>query len=268
MCAMTRLAVSEFNKDTNISMRESVDFHSSTLHGHDFYELEIVTAGSGISRLNGKDVSAEYGTVFFMTPADFHEYDSVDGFCLYNIQFTAEAISSETLERLVSKRERIYKPGKDVFPKICTLASVMLELYKDDADHNIVTHIFESILMLIFNGATQSAESAGESGRSMQQAITYIHAHFKENPTLTAVAAHISLNENYFCSKFRAYTKTSYKEYLKALKLRYARRLVLATTLPMIEIAEQSGYGSQSHFNREFKEYYGISPLKLRRSPK
>ena len=102
----------------------------------------------------------------------------------------------------------------------------------------------------------------------IQKALIYIHAHFKENPSLKKVAALLSLNEKYFCSKFKEYTGTSYKNYLRIKKLGYARRLIFATDLSGAEIAQRSGYSTQSHFNREFKELYGTSPLHMRRGTK
>ena len=67
-----------------------------------------------------------------------------------------------------------------------------------------------------------------------------------------------------FEAKFREYTGKTYKEYLKELKLRYARRLLLVTEMSVTEISAASGYATQSHFNREFKNYYGLSPLGMR----
>ena len=73
------------------------------------------------------------------------------------------------------------------------------------------------------------------------------------------------MNERYFCQKFKDYTGKCYKDYLRERKLRYARRLVLATEMPLLQIAEESGYETQSHFNREFKDFFGISPTAMRK---
>ena len=264
MCARARLAASEFDKNSNISVRESIAFNGSTLHGHDFYELEIITSGSTPCALNGKEALAECGTVFFLTPADFHEYSPSDGFDLYNIQFTPEALSSNILERLISARERIFMPTGEVFQSIKRLTAEMHSLFTSGKSPEILTRLLECLLLLLADGMGNGGYTSAESMRDVQKAIIYLHAHFKENPSLSEVAATLPLNKNYFCTKFREYTGQSYNEYLKALKLRYARRLVLSTSLSMIEIAERSGYSTQSHFNREFKEYYATTPLKLR----
>jgi two-component system response regulator YesN len=99
----------------------------------------------------------------------------------------------------------------------------------------------------------------------MQKALFYIHEHFKDNPPLSEVAALFPLDPRYFCRRFKEYTGMTYKEYLTGLKLRFARRLVLSSDMPIVRIAESAGFGTQSHFNKEFRREYGTSPLRMRR---
>ena len=56
----------------------------------------------------------------------------------------------------------------------------------------------------------------------------------------------------------------SYKNYVKKLKLNYASNLIVHTQLPISAIASESRYNSPSHFNKEFKEMFGISPVAMR----
>lgn len=262
---MARLAASEFDKNSNISVRESNSFPGSTLHGHDFYELDIILSGSTDTVLNGKPFIAERGVIFFLTPADFHKYAYEDGFDLYNIQFTSDAVSSDLLTRITQNSIRVHKVDEDRFDKICRMFSVMKDLYKkDSSDAEIIPRLLECILLLLFRDSQPENREKRVDDENIQKAIMYIHSHFKENPTLSEVADALHLNSRYFCTRFKSYTAQTYKEYLRAVKLRYARRLVLATSIPIIEVAENSGYSTQSHFNREFKDYYGISPLQMR----
>ena len=45
----------------------------------------------------------------------------------------------------------------------------------------------------------------------------------------------------------------------------YARKLIKNTALSFTEISEKCGYETQSHFNREFKAYFGQTPTSMRR---
>ena len=266
MSTRARLAAREFDKDTNISIRKRDDFKGSTLHGHDFYELDIVIAGNAQTSINGKLAEVNPGCIFLMTPADFHEYSLGQGFDLYNIQFTGDVISNSILERFISSKTRKFSPDSEQFRNITRFVFAMEKLNKnDEISVEIATRLLECILLSLSDALDTEPGKTIDTNLGMQRAITFIHEHFKENPTLREVARTVPLNERYFCTKFREYTGHSYKEYLTAIKLRYARRLILATSLSMIEIANTCGYGTQSNFNREFKKYYGATPRSLRR---
>jgi len=270
MHTKTRLAESEFDKNKDISVRISRAFPGSTLHAHDFYELEIVAGGQVKTVLNGKEYTVGCGTVFFLSPADFHEYKYESGFDLYNIQFTSEAVSSSVLERLIDIGANKFTPPSDRFDEICSLFFVMRGRINGAEDDEILTRLLESIILILMKEANPACalKTSGTPDESIQRAMMYIHSHFKETPLLSEVAEAVHLNPNYFCTKFHEYTGKTYKEYLRGIKLRYARRLIIATSLPMIDIAETCGYLTQSHFNREFKEHYGTSPFAMRKNKK
>lgn len=49
-------------------------------------------------------------------------------------------------------------------------------------------------------------------------------------------------------------------------RLTSAVKLLKETNMPISEIIESTGYENESYFRRKFKEYYGVSPNKLRKS--
>lgn len=270
MCAKARLAKPEFTRDLSVSVKINDGFPGSNLHGHDFYELDVISSGSARSTTNGKSSVVRGGTVIFMTPADFHDYSECDGVNILNIQFVTESISGDILGRLEKSKNRIFSLDEESFREISNIFSVMNSLSKKGSfGEPIITRLLESILLMLpigAEGADGDSKASAPASKIMQKAIVYIHEHFKENPSLSEIAAIIPLNERYFCTRFREYTGVTYKEYLKKLKLRYARRLLLVTELSVTEISEASGYFTQSHFNREFKSYYGVTPIAMRKS--
>jgi len=52
--------------------------------------------------------------------------------------------------------------------------------------------------------------------------------------------------------------------YLKALRIEEARKLVETTFLTNQEIIAKVGLGDESHFARDFKKAYGLSPVQYR----
>jgi transcriptional regulator GlxA family with amidase domain len=53
--------------------------------------------------------------------------------------------------------------------------------------------------------------------------------------------------------------------YLGRWRLRLAARLLETSTKPVLQIALEVGYGSESTFNRAFKRAHGVPPAAYRR---
>ncbi len=58
----------------------------------------------------------------------------------------------------------------------------------------------------------------------------------------------------------------SFNDIQNQVKLGYGIHLIQTTKLPILTIAEQCGYQSQSRFTESFKKRFGITPLKLRKT--
>ena len=65
MVKATRLAESEIDINTSVSVSYKTDFSGATLHGHDFYELDLILSGSGQTTLNNHIREVHAGQVFF-----------------------------------------------------------------------------------------------------------------------------------------------------------------------------------------------------------
>ena len=258
----TKLIRGTFDDSIGIEVTKKDNFGESELHGHDFYELDIIVGGENVTRLNREEINVKRGDVFFMTPEDFHDYSDGGSLDILNLHFAEDFISKELLFSLVSCGKRYFSLSDDHFCRFEKLGYILHELYSEGVDRRVISRLVESLLLLLLRESKDS-EAVSQS-ENIQKAIVYINAHFKENPTLSEVASIIPFNERYFCKRFKEYTGESYKEYLKKLKLSYARRLLLVTDYSIIEIAERSGYQTQSHFNREYKEYYGVTPRETR----
>lgn len=85
-------------------VRKNVIKSNFAIHFHDYFELEIVAEGEGIMTLNGSDISFSAGTVFFITPHDFHSYKNCENAVIYNISFREDAVfGSKTKNKILEK---------------------------------------------------------------------------------------------------------------------------------------------------------------------
>ena len=255
-----------FKDEAAVSVKRTPQFHTCALHGHGFYELDIVIGGSAPSTLNGNLYTACAGTVFFLTPEDLHDYPTAEKIDILNIQFQGCAVSNAVLRALIDSKCRSFVLESAAFRSVCDvfpLIEEQLNAVRPNAE--ILARLLEVILLTLQKEGVAVVGTEHKNVADMSRALTYLHEHFMKNPTLGEVAAVLSLNERYFCAKFKEHTGQRYKDYLRERKLAYAKLLLHSTSLSVTEIAFESGYDTTSHFNREFKAYFGTTPLSVRK---
>lgn len=84
--------------------------------------------------------------------------------------------------------------------------------------------------------------------------------------SLAEMAESVNLSPAYFCSFFKSITGVSPAKYLKSLRLQQAATLLTTTFLSVKEIVRRVGCTDDSHFVRDFKRRYGMTPSAYRNS--
>jgi AraC-like DNA-binding protein len=79
-----------------------------------------------------------------------------------------------------------------------------------------------------------------------------------------ALAALVNLSASRFRHLFKHETGTSPRQYLRELRFRKAEMMLATTFLSLKEISEEVGLVSLSHFMRDFKQRYGMTPRQYR----
>ncbi|MCB0572387.1 MAG: helix-turn-helix transcriptional regulator, partial [Phaeodactylibacter sp.] len=66
-------------------------------------------------------------------------------------------------------------------------------------------------------------------------------------------------------NKLKALTGCSTTEYIRAIRLQHARKLLLQTSLTISEIAYRAGFDNPNYFSTSFKEVFGHPPTSFRK---
>ena len=82
--------------------------------------------------------------------------------------------------------------------------------------------------------------------------------------SLEKMAESVNLSPPYFCYLFKTITGVPPAKYLKALRLQQAAMLLTTTFLSVKEIVRHVGLTDESHFVRDFKRFYGVTPSEYR----
>ena len=104
----------------------------------------------------------------------------------------------------------------------------------------------------------------GRSTSIVGLAIDYITEHYREGVTLRQVAADCHVNTSYLGQIFRKETGSAFTDYVNALRVQEAERLLADPTLKVYEIAEAVGFTDYHYFLKIFRKVTGKSPTEMR----
>lgn len=98
----------------------------------------------------------------------------------------------------------------------------------------------------------------------LARVVEILHARFTEPLLLSQVAAEVGIHPVHVARTFRRRYGTSVGEYLRALRVEYARQALRTSDAPLARIAAQAGFADQSHFSNAFKRATGWTPGEFR----
>ena len=104
----------------------------------------------------------------------------------------------------------------------------------------------------------------GLSARHTQKVQRFLSDNFSRKLSLAEMAAVCGLSPYHFA---RAFSKTfgmSPHRYILVLRLDFAEKLLVETSMSITDIADLSGFSSQSHFTTTMKKYRQMTPLQAR----
>ncbi|MEA4814597.1 MAG: AraC family transcriptional regulator [Oscillospiraceae bacterium] len=100
----------------------------------------------------------------------------------------------------------------------------------------------------------------------VDRVIAYMNSHFTDRITAEELAALANLSTGYFTKIFKSVTGETPIDFLKTLRLKKARSMLLNSADNMTEIALKCGFNTSSYFSSCFIEKYRMTPTVFRQS--
>jgi len=107
---------------------------------------------------------------------------------------------------------------------------------------------------------------APSSPRRVQAVIDHIELNLNKPQSLDDLAEVAGVSAYHFARMFRQATGRSPHQYVVERRLAFAKRRLTQSDDPIVQIAHDSGFGSQSHMTDVFSKVLGITPGAIRRS--
>jgi AraC-like DNA-binding protein len=104
----------------------------------------------------------------------------------------------------------------------------------------------------------------GSMAERVKRVIELMQGDPSRSFTLGKMAESVNLSAPYFCYLFKSITGVPPAKYLKSLRMQQAASLLTTTFLSVKEIVRRVGLTDESHFVRDFKRFYGVTPSEYR----
>lgn len=178
----------------------------------------------------------------------------------------AEAILAHVAEQRVSV---------DYAKNLCHFITGILtnELPPEELHHNTNTLLLMyhadtlNSYKLYFNQMVQDLTAAATMPEEEQNTdlLTQIQQYIMQNYddcnfSAQKIADAMNINSSYLSQFFKAHTDENLNNYIAALRIAKAKRLLVSTNLSLPAIAEEVGYYNQNSFIRRFKQITGMTP--------
>lgn len=245
------------------------------VHWHEFYELEFIVKGQGRHIVNGMKQPMTAGSLFFLTPADFHEVSPESGSSmdLINVKFSDELISNELREIIYCNPAPFWASfSNSEYQSIEADFMRLLAEFEGNClgKNRILQATLERIIIDLIRNSNQNKAHMGSQpvyqvSHSIHRSLVYLQHHFREPVTLEQIAQESNLSPNYFSECFHQSTGKTFKSYLHELRINFAASLIKCSDLPVTEICFASGFNSLPHFLRSFKQHFDMPPNAYRK---
>ncbi len=254
---------------------QSIDYHIFTRdfcekHNHEYHEIFIVLADTVNYFINGRNLKLNKKTLSFVKRTDCHSFKGVNGSNATHINL----YFSDELLKLVSNGIDI-----NLYTKLMQ-ESVTFSLNSQEYDYinytvdvinnsNRNSYIYftelKSLLYNLLNIINRNTNKLNLTYPDwFNELILQIHKPSFISSSVKDIYSACNYSEPIIINAFKKFTGVTPVKYLNELKLNYACNMLKNTNKTTLEISQDIGYESLSHFNRIFKSHFNITPKQYR----
>ncbi len=255
-------AISPFN----LKIDHPVSSTPITSHVHQECEIYVNVTGNVSFMVENNLYPIFHGNAIITRPYEFHNCIYHDNSTHEHYCITFDVNENHNLLKMFFDR----KAGTNNLisldeEKTQELLNVCYELSSDNVNKIKQISLFFNLLSLLNDGVISENTTSKNLPQDVLVAINYIHKHLTEKITLNELAeiSGVSINslERHFDSTFNMTPFT----YIQRKRLAYSAKL-LSKNYAVIDACYDSGFTDYPHYIALFKKYYGLTPLKYKKS--
>ncbi len=242
---------------------EEADDLSFPRHLHRWYEIIVVLEGELDVIVNDVVYTLRENDSLFIFPNRIHQL-----ICRSHSKHKLCLIKPELIAHFNSK----FQGKLPVDPKKHITSDAWLTLFKNASKSASIEEMkgllyFYCSFFINDEFCNAAGGELSDSSDLMFRIFRFAADNFAEECTLADLSASLGYDYSYLSKLFSEKIGTSFTEYVNMLRIDRACYLLKNTSLPVLDISIECGYGSLRTFNRNFSRRTGMTPRDYRKSP-
>lgn len=239
----------------------------SMRHTHNFTELFYVRSGQGNFIVENETFPVQQDDLVIVNPNVEHTEVSVSSNPLEYVVLGVEGMSFDFGNRDDSCNHVIlnYRNQRD---ELLFYFNAMLREteIKEENYETVCQNLLEVVLINLMrsSGHPFSVVPNQKANKECGRIKRYIDSNFAEDITLDALAEKAHLSKYYLVHTFAKYYGMSPINYLNEVRIRASKELLETTDLSISQVAQSTGFSSQSYFSQSFRRSCGMTPREYR----
>lgn len=238
----------------------------SIAHSHFFAELCYVKSGKGIYMIEDSPYPVREDD-FIIINANVAHTEMSDGDS--PLEYIVLGVEGMNFSFEGNREHIIFNCRKDHADFLFYMNALLKEMEEKREDYELVCqNLLEVMVVKLLRRSNFSFEyeSSVKSSRECIKLKQYIEANYNQNITLDMLAEISHLNKYYLVHAFTRYFGCSPISYLCEVRIKASRELLASTDYSITEVAQLSGFSSQSYFAQCFQKYCRMTASAYRKS--
>ena len=279
--------VTYFDETDGISLEQMIRYEKFDMrikHFHSQYEIFYIVEGERIFFFNNRGYIARAGDLILVNSNLIHMTKSVTGsneghnrIILYISREKMEAYDalypSLHLIQFMDDYYGVYHLNQEqqtlllnLFHNIRHAFSLRNRNYRIGIDLDILSWLYKLMEYVRLQHQETPLESDSPKYKVAYTIADYLSEHCERTISLEELSKQFYLSKSYLCRIFKEVTGYTINEYTNIHRIRKAKRYLEETDMSISEIAHTLGFESLTYFERMFKHYMTLSPLKYRKT--
>ncbi len=243
-------------------------------HYHDTVEFLLILKGSIDIKISFHEFTLNAGDFLLINPFEMHSlYPHSDDTLMMALHIDNQIFSNSIF---------IFDPyyyssfDKEIIDEMKTLmiGTYLKSMDKEDpgAEIDFISNIADTYFVLQrYNSAEKKLNPISQTGAKNERIsnlFEYMYFNYINKLRLSEFANNEHIDQSYASRIIKDGAGESFQDSISIIRVDRAEVYLLGTDYPIQEIYEDLGFSSYDYFNRQFKEYYGMTPSAYRKKYK